>query len=217
MKRTNTSNVTIRNAATDVIVLSVSSAGEDLSLRLLNVALDVLGIAPGLVRSECPYRARLPSTTMVQAAKAVKEAGRISRVAGESDKSTDWRPVAGKARWMTRRRDDSVAGERYRNRAGPLIDARRTLTGPQTTAVWDHSFTARRGIAIGTGSERFVAPITGIDKVHSWTTHDVIAMDKVSTLTVVLGGGSSGCELGQVVARFGAKVTLVEAKDQRLP
>jgi pyruvate/2-oxoglutarate dehydrogenase complex dihydrolipoamide dehydrogenase (E3) component len=34
---------------------------------------------------------------------------------------------------------------------------------------------------------------------------------------IVLGGGTVGCELGQVLARFGAQVTIVEQRDRLLP
>jgi len=216
-KRTNTSSVTNRDADTDVIVLGVGTAGEDLSLQLLDAGLDVIGIEPNLVGGECPYWACLPSKIMVRAAKAVREARRVGEMAGEAEVSTDWAPVAEKVRWMTGGWDDSVARERYRNRGGTLIKAHGKLTDPRTVAVGDETYTARRGIVIATGSEPFIPPIPGIDEVDYWTTHDVIAMEEVPESMIVIGGGSSGCELGWVAAQFGADVTFVEAEDRLLP
>ena len=91
----------VSNADADVIVLGVGTAGEDLSLMLLDAGLDVIGIEPNLIGGECPYWACLPSKIMVRAAKAVQEAGRIKGMAGNVDVSPDWKPVAEKVRWLT--------------------------------------------------------------------------------------------------------------------
>lgn len=205
------------NAGADVIVLGVGTAGEDLSLQLLDAGLDVIGIEPNLVGGECPYWACLPSKIMVRAAKALKEARRIGGTAGEADVRPEWAPVAEKVRWMTGSWDDSVARERFRSRGGRLVKARGKLTGPRTVSAGGETFTARRGIVIATGSKPFIPPIPGLDEVDYWTTHDVIAMEQVPESMIVIGAGSSGCELGQVAAQFGARVTMVERRDHLLP
>jgi pyruvate/2-oxoglutarate dehydrogenase complex dihydrolipoamide dehydrogenase (E3) component len=47
----------------DVVVLGVGTCGEDLSLRLLDAGLEVVGIEVALVGGECAYWACLPSST----------------------------------------------------------------------------------------------------------------------------------------------------------
>jgi pyruvate/2-oxoglutarate dehydrogenase complex dihydrolipoamide dehydrogenase (E3) component len=42
-------------------------------------------------------------------------------------------------------------------------------------------------------------------------------MEQVPESMIVVGAGSSGCELGQVAAQFGAQVTMVEMKEHLLP
>ena len=204
------------NGDADVIVLGVGTAGEDLSLQLLDAGLDVIGIEPNLVGGECPYWACLPSKIMVQAARYIKKAGRINEMAGEVDISPDWEPVAEKVRWMTGGWDDSTARERYRTRGGKLIKGYGKLTGPRTVSVGDQSFTARRGIVIATGSKPFIPPIPGLEDVDYWTTHDVIAMEEIPESMIVIGAGSSGCELAQVAAQFGSDITFIESEDRIL-
>ncbi len=216
IRKTNPSGLSDNDADADVIVLGVGTSGEDLSLQLLDAGLDVIGIEENLVGGECPYWACLPSKIMVRAAKAVREAGRIGDMAGDAVVSPAWDPVAEKVRWLTGGWDDSVDMERYRSRGGRLIKSRGRLTGPRTVAVGDQTFTARRGIAIATGSKPFIPPIPGIDEVDYWTTHDVIEMEEVPDSMVVIGGGSSGVELGWVAAQFGCDVTIVEAEDHLL-
>jgi pyruvate/2-oxoglutarate dehydrogenase complex dihydrolipoamide dehydrogenase (E3) component len=79
------------------------------------------------------------------------------------------------------------------------------------------TFTARRGVVIATGSKPAIPPITGLNDVDYWTTHDVIAAEALPGSLLVLGGGAVGCELGQLLARFGVAVTIVEGANRVLP
>jgi pyruvate/2-oxoglutarate dehydrogenase complex dihydrolipoamide dehydrogenase (E3) component len=70
---------------------------------------------------------------------------------------------------------------------------------------------------IATGSRPALPPIQGLNDVDFWTTHDVIEAETLPGSIIVLGGGTVGCELGQVLARFGVDVTIVEASNRLLP
>ena len=201
---------------TDVIVLGVGTSGEDISHQLLDAGLHVTGIEATMVGGECPYWACLPSKMMVRAANTLQEARRVGDLAGEASVHPDWNPVAEKIRALTGNWDDSGAVKRYEDRGGRMIKGHGKLTGPRTVAVGDESITARRGIVIATGSKVFVPPIPGLDEIEYWTTHDVIEMKKLPKSIIVLGGGTSGCELGQVLERFGVEVTIVEAEEHLL-
>lgn len=202
----------------DVIVLGVGTCGEDLSLRLLDAGLTVAGIEAALVGGECPYWACLPSKMMIRAASVLQEARRVNGLAGRADVWPDWSPVAARVRAeATGGWDDSTAVQRFERRGGTLIHGRGRLVGPRSVAVNDRTITARRGIVIATGSRPFVPPIPGLAEVDYWTTRDLIAAETLPQSLVVLGGGAVGCELGQVMARFGVAVTIVEAGERLLP
>lgn len=206
------------NPDADVIVLGVGTCGEDLSLRLLGAGLKVVGIEASLVGGECAYWACLPSKMMVRAASVLQEARRVNGLAGQAEVTADWGPVAKRVRAeATGGWDDSVAVKRFQDRGGRLVHGRGRLTGPRTVTIGDESFTARRGIVIATGSKPAVPPIPGLTEVDFWTTHDVIKAEKLPKSMLVLGGGAVGCELGQLLARFGVAVTIVEAGDRLLP
>jgi len=202
----------------DVIVIGVGTSGEDLSLRLLRAGLEVVGIEASLVGGECPYWACIPSKIMVRSSNLLKEARRVNGASGRTEVTPDWAPVAERVTTeATGGWDDSIAVERFEDHGGTLIHGRATVTGPDTVAVGDETFTARRGIVVATGSKPSIPPIPGLADVAYWTTHEAIASQELPGSLAILGGGSVGCELGQVFSRFGVKVTIIEGRDRLLP
>jgi pyruvate/2-oxoglutarate dehydrogenase complex dihydrolipoamide dehydrogenase (E3) component len=155
---------------------------------------------------------------MIRAANTLQEARRVEGMAGHAAVSPTWDPVAARVRAeATGGWDDSIAVARFEGRGGRLVHGRGVLTGPRTVAVGGERFTARRGVVIATGSQPAIPPIPGLAEVDYWTTHDVIQLETPPRSLVVLEGGAVGCELGQILARFGVQVTIVEAADRLLP
>ena len=207
-----------RTSETDVIVVGVGTSGEDLSLRLMGAGLSVVGIEASLVGGECPYWACLPSKMMIRAANALQEARRVSSLAGQAQVIPDWRPVAARVRAeATGNWDDSVAVKRFEARGGRLIHGRGKLAGPRTVQVGDETITARIGVVLATGSRPFIPQIDGLNEAGYWTTHELTQVESLPGSLIVTGGGAIGVELGQVMSRFGVKVTIVESGERLLP
>jgi pyruvate/2-oxoglutarate dehydrogenase complex dihydrolipoamide dehydrogenase (E3) component len=201
----------------DVVVLGVGTCGEDLALQLLDAGLEVAGVEAALVGGECPYWACIPSKRMIRAGNLVAEARRARRVADGIDPTPDWGTLAREIRdEVTGGWDDSFAVERFGARGGTLLKGHGRLTGPRTVSVGDRIVTARRGVVIATGSRPVTPPVPGLGDVDPWTTHDVIRAEALPESIVVLGGGAVGCELGQLMARFGAAVSIVERGERLL-
>jgi len=87
---------------------------------------------------------------------------------------------------------------------------------PGRVEVAGSVYTARRGVVIGTGTAPSVPPIDGLAGTPYWTNREAIEAEEVPDSLLVLGGGAIGLELAQVYARFGARVTVVEALDRLL-
>ncbi len=201
----------------DVVILGLGTGGEDLSLRLLEVGLDVVGIEPALVGGECAYWACIPSKIMIRAANVLQEARRVNGMAGHAEVTPDWSPVALRIRTeATADWDDSFAVERFKSHGGRFVRGRGRLTGPNTVMADGTTYEATRGIVIATGSQPFIPPIPGLADVDYWTTHDAIAVAELPESLIILGGGAVGCELGQMFSRFGVTVTIVEGQDRLL-
>ncbi|MCP4226170.1 MAG: NAD(P)/FAD-dependent oxidoreductase, partial [Actinomycetia bacterium] len=170
------------------------------------------------VGGECPYWGCVPSKMMIRGANLLAEARRVDGIAGSTVVTPDWSPIAARIREQaTDNWDDQVAVDRFEAKGGIFVRGRARFTGPHTVEVDERTFVAERGVVVATGTKPAVPPIPGIDKVDVWTNREVIEAKELPESIVVLGAGAIGSELSQVMARFGTRVTIVEALDQLLP
>jgi pyruvate/2-oxoglutarate dehydrogenase complex dihydrolipoamide dehydrogenase (E3) component len=204
--------------AVDVVVIGMGPGGEDVAERLAEAGLAVAGVEARLVGGECPYWGCVPSKMMIRAADLLAEGRRIPGMAGISTVTPDWAPVARRIRAeATDNWDDTVAADRFTGKGGQLFRGYGRITAPGEVTVGGEVLRARRGIIIGTGTAPAIPPIPGLAGTPFWTNHEAIEAEQVPRSIVVLGGGAVGAELAQVFARFGARVTIVEALGQLLP
>ncbi|WP_373312299.1 dihydrolipoyl dehydrogenase family protein [Asanoa siamensis] len=202
----------------DVVVVGLGVGGEEVAGKLAEAGLAVVGIESNLVGGECPYWGCVPSKMMIRAGNALAEAGRVAKLAGSASVQPDWTPVAKRIREeATDDWDDTVAVDRFVGKGGRFVRGYATVTGPRTVAVGDQTFEATRGIVLATGAAPVAPPIEGLAGTPYWTNREAIEVEHLPTSLVVLGGGSIGVEIAQVFARFGVRVTVVEAADRLLP
>ncbi|MBO0656088.1 NAD(P)/FAD-dependent oxidoreductase [Streptomyces triculaminicus] len=202
----------------DVVVIGMGPGGEHVAGELAGTGLDVVGVEAELVGGECPYWGCVPSKMMIRAGNLLAEARRVPGIAGSASVSPDWAPVAARVRdEATDDWDDRVAADRFTGKGGRLVRGRGRLAGPGRVEVDGQVFAARRGIVIATGTRPQIPPVPGLDEVPYWTNRDAIAAKENPRSLLVLGGGSIGLELAQVHARFGTRVTVVEALDGLIP
>ena len=202
----------------DVVVIGMSPGGEYAAGTLAEAGLVVAGVEARLVGGECPYWGCVPSKMMVRAADLLMEGHRVNGMAGAAKIDPDWAPVARRIRdEATDDWDDKVAADRFTGKGGILVRGHGRISGPGEVTValpgpdgGRQVLRARRGIVIATGTAPAVPPIPGLAGTPFWTNREAIEAERVPGSLVVLGGGAVGAELGQVFARFGSQVTVVE-------
>lgn len=155
---------------------------------------------------------------MIRAADALAEARRVDGLAGSvGDVLPDWSVVATRIREeATDDWDDRVAVERLTGKGATFVRGTARIAGPGRVDVDGTAYTATTGIVVNTGTTAAIPPVDGLADTPYWTNHDIVEATELPGSIVVLGGGAIGCELSQVMARFGVDVTIVEAADRIL-
>jgi pyruvate/2-oxoglutarate dehydrogenase complex dihydrolipoamide dehydrogenase (E3) component len=203
----------------DVVVLGMGPGGEEVASRLAQAGLHVVGVEGKLLGGECPYWGCVPSKMMVRAANLLAEARRIPGLAGAATVTPDWGPVARRIRdEATDDWDDKVAVDRFVAKGGHFVRGWGQLDGPGRVVVGDDVYEARRAVVVAAGAKAWAPPLPGLAELQGryWTNRDAIETETVPSSLVVLGGGAIGVELGQVFARFGCAVSIVEEADRLL-
>ncbi|HEY5024000.1 MAG TPA: NAD(P)/FAD-dependent oxidoreductase [Acidimicrobiales bacterium] len=197
----------------DAVVLGLGPGGEEVAGRLAEAGLEVVGIEGKLLGGECPYWGCIPSKMMIRAANLLAEGHRIPGMAGASTVSPEWGPVARRIRdEATDDWDDKVAVDRFVGKGGRFVRGWGHLDGPGRVVAGAVAYEARRAVVVAAGAKAWAPPIPGLAELAGryWTNREAIETESVPQSLVVLGGGAIGVELGQVFARFGTEVSIVE-------
>jgi pyruvate/2-oxoglutarate dehydrogenase complex dihydrolipoamide dehydrogenase (E3) component len=201
----------------DLVLIGAGPGGEALATGAARSGLEVVVVDRHLVGGECPYYGCIPSKMMVRAADALAEAGRVGSLAGDAVVTPSWAPVARRIdEEATTGWDDTVAVERLRDAGAVVHHGVGRLDGPGRVRValaegGEAAYDARVGVVLNPGTRPAELPIDGLAGTPYWTNRDAVRATALPGSLVVVGGGAIGCEMAQVFARFGVRVTVLEA------
>ena len=203
----------------DVVVVGGGGTGSEIAFRIarrsgLRVAMaerDKLG-------GECNHYGCVPTKVMLRSAKIAylaRDAGRYGVRIPEV--KVDFAAVRRRVRDVIE--DQSGEGARPFEQAGISVflqEAR--LIGERRLEVADGTTIEAEHIVLTTGSEATVPPIPGLAEGPFWTNREAIwSPDAVPRSLGVIGTGAIGIEFAQIYARFGSRVTAIEALPRILP
>lgn len=199
-----------RAAIPDLVVIGAGSAGFSAAIRASEFGANVALIGHGTIGGTCVNIGCIPSKALIRAAEALHHAKSSSRFAGITGAAriNDWSALMAQ-------KDQLVAdlrGAKYQ----ALLPEYETIRYVQGRARFtdagieagDEIFPADR-VVIAAGASPAIPPIEGLAEIPYLTSTSALALDRLPTSLLIIGGGVIGCELGQMFARFGVAVTIV--------
>ena len=187
-------------------------AGEAIAAGLEGSGLTLVVVERELVGGECAYWGCVPSKTLLRSGETLAEAERARDLAASRvDWELDFPKVSKRVLWMARDLDDTRPAAALEKTGAKLVRGTGKLVDQRTVEVGDEQFVARQSLVIANGSTATIPPISGLDSVAYWTNRQAAVPRELPISLAVLGGGAIGVELGQAFARFGCKVSIIEA------
>ena len=184
----------------DVLILGGGSAGEAVARGLAARGRSVAVVEPGLVGGECPHLACMPSKAMLHAAA----------------RGRSWADAVAFRDEIAEHRDDADTAASLEKAGITLIRERGSLAGPGRLDAGGRRLEGDH-VVVCTGAHADPPPVDGLAATGFWTSEDALSSAELPDSLVILGGGPVGCELGQIYARSGARVTIIEPSAHLLP
>lgn len=197
------------NGGYDLAVIGAGSAGFSAAIAAAELGANVALIGHGMIGGTCVNVGCVPSKTMIRAVEAVHHAEAASRFSGI-------RTQGGIADWgaVVRQKDELVSSLRQA-KYFDLLPSYNTVAYREGRARLTSDGVMVNGepikvgkVIIATGAAAAMPSIPGIENVPYLTSTTALELEKLPKSLLVIGGGYIGCELGQMFARAGVKVTI---------
>ncbi|MCX5513272.1 FAD-containing oxidoreductase [Kaistia algarum] len=194
----------------DAIIIGAGQAGPPLAGRLSAAGMKVAVVERKLFGGTCVNTGCTPTKTLVASAYAAHLARRAA------DFGVSAGPVTIDMKKVMARKDEIVGKSRHGiedwlggMEGCTVFRGHAMFESPTTVRVGDDVLEAPR-IFLNVGGRASVPPMPGIDKVKVLTNTTLLELEELPSHLVVVGGSYIGLEFGQMFARFGSKVTIVE-------
>jgi mercuric reductase len=196
----------------DLIVVGAGSAGFSAAITAAERGARVALVGHGTIGGTCVNVGCVPSKTLIRAAEAVHAGRYAHRFAGIRGQLAlaDWQ--------VLRRQKDALVDQLRQSKYIDVLKTYPSITYLEGRGrlfadgarVGERELRAPR-VILATGSRPAVPPIPGLADAGFLDSTAALALDHLPRSLIVLGGGAVGCELGQMFARFGVEVTIVDA------
>src|SRR5512140_3685618 len=199
----------------DAVVIGAGPGGYPAAIRLGQLKVKTAIIEREYMGGVCLNVGCIPSKAVIHAAKTFEKMGHAdeigisiaSKPALDMKKLQTWKggvvtKLTGGVRTLLKGNGvEIIEGTAKLGKPGP--DGHRITVGDKTIIA--------KNVVIATGSRPTEIPGFKIDQKRIIDSTGALALDAVPQRLIVIGGGYIGLELGMVYAKFGSKVTVVEA------
>jgi pyruvate/2-oxoglutarate dehydrogenase complex dihydrolipoamide dehydrogenase (E3) component len=206
----------------DVVILGGGSAGESAAALVATGGKRVALVEERLIGGECPYFACMPSKAMLAAAelrhairRTAVHAGAVGRPLTLDDDRDAYAAAVARRDAVAKYRDDRDAVRRLQAMGVRVIKGPGRIERPGVLSAGKQRI-GWHDLVIATGSRFREAHIRGLDSVPVWNSEQFYTSGELPASAAIIGGGAVGCEIAQVLNRFGCRVTLLQHSRQLL-
>jgi pyruvate/2-oxoglutarate dehydrogenase complex dihydrolipoamide dehydrogenase (E3) component/uncharacterized membrane protein YdjX (TVP38/TMEM64 family) len=198
----------------NLVVIGAGSAGLVSAYIAAAVKAKVTLVEKHRMGGDCLYTGCVPSKALIKSARVLSQIKNSSKYGiRRATAEFDFSDVMERVQRVIKTIEPHDSADRYAGLGVECIQGEARITSPWTVEIKTKDETrtlTTRAIIIAAGARPLVPPIPGIDKIEVLTSDTVWDLRALPRRLVVLGGGPIGCELAQVFARFGSKVSQVE-------
>jgi pyruvate/2-oxoglutarate dehydrogenase complex dihydrolipoamide dehydrogenase (E3) component len=190
-----------------LVVVGAGSGGYAAARTAGDFGCDVALVDRGPLGGLCILRGCMPSKAFLASSDAlydIREAGALGLHAG--DVAIDMPFIAARKRMLVKEfADYRISGiEKF-----PLYRGAARFISPTELAVGDDVVLEAPQFVIATGSTIAPAELPGLAETGYLDSDTLLELEAIPRSAIVLGGGYTACELGQFLARMGAKTTIL--------
>jgi|AMFO01.1.fsa_nt_gi dihydrolipoamide dehydrogenase len=204
------------------VVVGAGPGGYPCAIRLAQLGVKTLCVEREYWGGVCLNVGCIPSKALITAGKRFEGLGDLATMGIEiptGPRSVDMEKLQAWKSSVVNKLTGGVRTLLKANKADTLV-GQATFTGPKTltvkTADGDVQVQAEH-LVIATGSRPVEIPGFSTDDPRVLDSTKALALTQVPKRLVVIGGGYIGMEMGQMLAKLGSKVTIVEFMDSVLP
>jgi len=201
----------------DAIVIGSGQAGVPLSFRFEDIGWQVALIEKSYLGGTCINNGCTPTKTMVHRAQVAYYARNAARWGVRtSDVSADLAAIVTQKNKVVHSFRDGKQKQMMRRPNLHFYNGQARFVGVHQVLVGETLLESEK-IFINTGGRARAPLIPGLDKIPYLTNENIMDLTALPEHLIVLGGGYIGLEFGQMFARFGSRVTIIQRAAQIVP
>lgn len=204
-----------RGGEASVIIIGGGPAGYTAAEAAGKAGLSVLLIEKQNVGGVCLNEGCIPTKTLLYSAKTYDGAKHASKYAvSAADVSFDLPKIIARKSKVVRKLVLGVKAKLTSNNV-TLLTGEAEVVDAHTVRCGENVYKCDN-LILCTGSETFVPPIPGLDKVDYWTHREALDNKELPASLAIVGGGVIGMEFASFFNSLGVEVTVIEMMDEIL-
>jgi dihydrolipoamide dehydrogenase len=201
----------------DVVIIGGGPGGYAAALYGANAGLNIAVVEKDKVGGTCLHRGCIPAKEFLETAHVYRT------VAGAKEFGVVSEPPTVEFA-TSQARKQKIVDQLWKGLQGLMkkrkittVQGTGTLHAGKTVRVDDGTELKGRHVVLASGSLPRTIPGFEPDGRYVMTSDEVLALDKLPTSAVVIGGGAIGCEFASMMSDLGVQVTVLEALPKMLP